>query len=126
MGIITNQEAVIWNPGEKEDRYGNKVDDWNNAIPTHVTDVSVQPTGTQEVVDDQQTTVADWHFYCEDPDVASILQEVLRATSRIECDGQTYEVVGAPQMWPDPLEPGAINHVEAPLRVFDPNPRPEE
>ena len=119
MSLITNQTATIWNPGIKEDRYGNQTEDWDTATPTEVGDVSIQPSSTQEVVDDQQTTVADWRFYSEDSAASA-----LTASSRVECQGQTYEVVGAPQPWPDPFEPGAIDHWEAPLRVILPDPRP--
>lgn len=117
MSVINNQDAVIWNPGTKPDRYGNEVEDWSSATDTPITDVSVQPSSTTEVVDDQQTTVADWRFYSTDPACVA-----MTAQSRIECQGQTYEVVGAPQPWPDPLEPGAVDHWEAPLRVILPNP----
>lgn len=121
MTIITNQDAVIWNPGVKEDRYGNKVDDWSAATPTYIGDTSIQPSATREEIEDQQTTIADWRFYSEDPAASA-----LTAQSRIECLGQTYEVVGAPQPWPDPLEPGEIDHWEAPLRIIVPNPIPGE
>lgn len=108
---------MILNPGVKTDRYGNQVADWSNAIPTYISDSSVQPSDTQEIVQDQQTTVANWRFYSTDPNSVA-----MKATSRIECNGLTYEVVGSPQPWPDPLEPGEIDHWEAPLRIYDPNP----
>lgn len=120
MSIINNQTAIVLNPGTKEDRYGNETDDWDNPVPTYLSDCSVQPSTTEEIVENQQTTVADWRFYSEDPAAAA-----LTARSRLECLGQTYEVVGAPQPWPDPLNPGGIDHWEAPLRIFDPNPNPE-
>lgn len=120
MSLITNQSAIIRNPGVKEDRYGNEVVDWSVAADTAITDVSIQPSDTQEVLDDQQTTIADWRFYSEDPAAAA-----LTAVSRVVCQGQTFEVVGAPSPWPDPLEAGAIHHWEAPLRVITPDPRPE-
>lgn len=121
MSIINNQVATILNPGEKEDRYGNKVDDWTVATETPISDVSIQPSDTQEVVDDQQTTVANWRFYSEDPAAAA-----LTSRSRVACQGSLYEVVGAPQPWPDPLNPGDIDHWEAPLRIYDPEPQPED
>lgn len=118
LGIM-NQSCVVLRAAKLVDRYGagNKRD-WPNAVETPLGGVSIQPSSTNESVEDRQTTVSGWRFYGPaDTD--------LRATDRIRSDllGMTFEVVGDPQPWPDPLS-GGIDHWEAPLEIVKPDPTP--
>jgi hypothetical protein len=116
---IMNQVCAVLRAAVLPDRYGPNTNtrDWANATSTPLARVAIQPSSTTEDSLERQTTVSGWRFY--GPPETDLL-----ATDRVEWYGKTFEVVGEPQPWMDPLNPGAIDHWEAPLEIILPTPRP--
>lgn len=86
---------------------GSKVRDWSD--PTHITvkGCSVQPSTTSRDFDGRTTQVTEeWTLYA--PPNADIA-----AGDRIEWQGLTFEVNGAPMPWSSPT--GRVSHVYARL-----------
>lgn len=118
MLSIMNQACNVLRAPVIADRYGNgNTRDWAHAVSTPLTRVAIQPSSTNEDAIDRQTTISGWRFYGPP-------ETDLKSTDRIAWYGKTFEVVGEPQPRMDPLNPGAIDHWEAPLEIILPDPLP--
>ncbi len=116
---LMNQTCDVLRAPVTPDRYGegNKRD-WANAEVIPLSNVAIQPASTTEDALDRQTTVSGWRFYGPP-------ETDLKATDRVMWYGRTFDVVGEPQPWIDPLNPGDVDHWEAPLEIINPDPTPE-
>lgn len=110
---LYEQSVVIVRPGTVSDRYGNEREDWGEAATrTPVEQVNVQPSGgSSEDTSDRQVVVTGWLLIS-----APGTMPDLRATDRVEFDGQTLQVTGKVGRWPVPVD---IRHIEAQLKEVD-------
>jgi hypothetical protein len=92
-------------PDPDGSNYGNEILDWDNATSTEVEGCHVQPVEADEQVDPGRDTITTrWRLFA--PDGTAIA-----ATDRIVYAGATYEIDGAPNLWPSAT--GTLDHVEA-------------
>lgn len=111
---IFNQTIMVINPGQKKTPYSTEpVDDWDNPV-TFIVDfpVSIQPASSSEGPVERPQVVTTWRLYT--PPGTDIPELSARSRVRIGA-GLTLDVVGDPQRWPDPYNPGVVHHLEASL-----------
>ena len=98
----------------KTNRAGDATPDWATASRVAVSPVNVQPLSTTErvAIGGDLSVLMMRVFTGRGVDV-----DVL-ATDRVEYAGNTFEVVGAPQRWPDPMAAGRIHHVEFVIKLW--------
>ncbi|MGW4603729.1 hypothetical protein ACWENS_10710 [Streptomyces sp. NPDC004532] len=109
--MMFNQTAVRVRAGEKTDRGGNTVPDWSQPDRLAVTGLNIQPNApanvASETVDEQRDSVITGYRVQStegtSPDI--------KATDRIEWNGQTFEVDGEVAVWPD-LFTDTPHHIE--------------
>jgi head-tail adaptor len=99
---------TILHPALTAGRYGDLVADWTNAT-TDSTNVWVDDRGGTEVLDGRDTAESSVLLYL----AATV---TIDALDRVEIEGQTYEVDGAPVIARTPEGP---HHLEVRLRIFD-------
>ncbi|MFJ2515619.1 hypothetical protein ACIPEL_36380 [Streptomyces griseoviridis] len=113
MSALYEQSGIIIRPAVSRDRYGNDKSDYGDAaerIP--VERINVQPQGpSTEDTDDRQVTVTGWLLISAPGTLPD-----LRATDRIDIDGQVLEVTGKVGRWP---VPHGMRHIEAQLKEVD-------
>ena len=101
------QDVVTVTRAPWKNTRGTKVRDWDNATEHTVCGCSVQPATTMRDFADRAEQVTDrWTLYA--PPCAD-----LATGDRITCNGQTYEIEGAPFKWKSPT--GAVSHKHANL-----------
>ena len=92
------------------DSRGTKVRDWANAASFAVNGCSVQPSTSSRDFDGRTTQVTEeWTLYA--PPGSD-----LQAGDRIEWNGLTFEINGAPMPWTSPT--GRVSHVWARLNEW--------
>ncbi|MFF0777091.1 hypothetical protein [Streptomyces sp. NPDC003720] len=105
--MMFNQSAVRVRAGVKTDRGGNTVPDWSNPNRLTVTGLNIQPNSQSETADEQRdATITGYRVQSTEgtsPDI--------KATDRIEWNGQTFEVDGEVATWPD-LFADTTHHIE--------------
>lgn len=108
-----NQTAVRVRAGTKTDRGGNTMPDWSPAAVSRltVTGLNIQPNSQAETADEQRDAVITGYRVQSSEGAAPDI----RATDRIEWNGQTFEVDGEVAAWPD-LFTVAVHHIEFVMR----------
>jgi hypothetical protein len=96
--------VTIVRAGTTTDRYGNEVRDWNNATRTD-TPAWIEQQRASEDDDDRAQLTSSWLLV-----VPATVQ--LAGLDRIEYNGETFEVVGPPNVVRTPTGP---HHIEAVL-----------
>lgn len=97
------------------DRWDDDVPDWADATRTDVTGVVVLPTAQIEDAAGNRIAVSSgWRLFSRPG-----LDIDLRATDRIEWNGQSLEVIGEVARWPHPIRAADVHHVEAELRKVE-------
>lgn len=98
----------------RRNRGGELVPDWSSDLVERVTitGVSVQPSSTDETSTAQFTSRSIRHRVFSLPGTAPDVT----AIDRIEFDGDTYEVEGDVNAWPDPFGAVVLHHVEFVIR----------
>ena len=92
------------------DSRGSKVLDWSNPTEIHLSRCSVQPSTSARDFDGRTIQVTeDWTLYA--PPGSDI-----QAGDRIEWNGVTFEIDGAPMPWQSPT--GRVSHVWARLKEW--------
>ncbi|MGW1134422.1 hypothetical protein [Streptomyces griseoluteus] len=102
-----NQTAVRVRAGTKTDRGGNPIPDWSNPDRMTVTGLNIQPNSQVEAGDEQRDAVITGYRV---QSVEGTAPDI-KATDRIQWNGQTFEVDGEVATWPD-LFTDAPHHVE--------------
>ncbi|WP_432137651.1 hypothetical protein [Streptomyces sp. bgisy154] len=107
--MMFNQSAVRVRAGVKTDRGGNDMPDWSSAAVSRltVTGLNIQPNSQTETVNEQRDAVITGYRV---QSAEGIVPDI-RATDRIEWNGQTFEVDGEVATWPD-LFTDAAHHIE--------------
>ena len=101
------RDSITVKRASLKDSRGTKVLDWSNPQSTTVAGCSVQPNMTSRDFDGRTIQVTeDWTLYA--PPQSDIV-----AGDRIEWQGMTFEVNGAPMPWTSPT--GRVSHVYARL-----------
>ncbi|MFF9240103.1 hypothetical protein ACF1AL_14890 [Streptomyces sp. NPDC014801] len=102
-----NQTAVRVRAGTKTDRGGNTIPDWSNPNRLTVSGLNIQPNAQSEKVDEQRdATITGYRVQSAEGTAPDI-----KASDRIEWNGQTFEVEGEVASWPD-LFTDATHHIE--------------
>lgn len=102
-----NQTAVRLRAGTKTDRGGNTIPDWSNPSRLTVSGLNIQPNAQTETVDEQRTaTITGYRVQSAEGTAPDI-----KATDRIEWNGQAFEVDGEVATWPD-LFTDTTHHIE--------------
>ena len=93
---FANQTIDVVRPKTTTTSRGSTVPDWSDTMKTTVTGCSIQPASTSLSQDGRVLGINDgWTAYVpEGTDV--------KAGDRIEFDGQTFEINGAPRKWTGP------------------------
>jgi len=102
-----NQSAVRLRAGTKTDRGGNTIPDWSNPYRLTVTGLNIQPNAQSEKPDEQRDAVITGYRVQSTEGTAPDI----KATDRIEWNGQTFEVDGEVATWPD-LFTDTPHHIE--------------
>lgn len=113
---IFNQVVEVVGPTLIESPYSDHpVEDWDNPVFTLVNfPVSVQPAGSTEGAVERPQTVETFRMFT--PPGTDIPE--LKASHKIRLGGVLFlELVGQPERWPDPHNPGEVHHLEAVLEV---------
>lgn len=97
--------VTIVKAGEKTDRYGNTVKDWATATRTD-TRAWIEQRSRNEDTDDRDQLTSTWLLVVP-------LGNDLDGLDRVEYNGDTFEVVGPPDVVHTPAGP---HHIEATLR----------
>ena len=93
---FANQTIDVVRPKTTTTSRGSTVPDWSDTKKTTVTGCSVQPASTSLSQDGRVLGVNDgWTAYVPEGTDA-------KAGDRIEFDGQTFEINGAPRKWTGP------------------------
>lgn len=101
------RDAITVKRAQLVDRRGTQVLDWENPQEFTVSGCSVQPNTTTRDFDGRAIQVTeDWTLYA--PPGSDI-----KAGDRIEWQGLTFEIDGAPMPWTSPT--GRISHIWARL-----------
>jgi hypothetical protein len=104
-----NQAAVRVRAGVKTDRGGNTVPDWSPSAVNRLTvsGLNIQPNAQSEAADEQRdATITGYRVQSAEGTAPDI-----KATDRIEWNGQTFEVDGEVATWPD-LFTDTTHHIE--------------
>lgn len=107
LGLMWHEQVTVLRPGITTDRGGNEVKDWSNPTRTDVDQLSIQPETQTEAGDATRLVVTGRWQVISAPGTAPDV----RASDRIEWNGQTFEVDGDVAPWPGP-DPGSTHHVE--------------
>lgn len=100
-------DAVTVKRAALVDRRGSKVLDWDNAETHQLAGCSVQPSTSTRDFDGRTVQVTEeWALYA--PPNSDV-----KAGDRIEWNGSTFEIDGAPMPWASPS--GRVSHVWARL-----------
>ncbi|MCX5522589.1 hypothetical protein OG342_06890 [Streptomyces bobili] len=104
-----NQTAVRVRAGTKVDRGGNNVPDWSPSAVDRltVTRLNIQPASQSEDVDEQRNAVVTGYRVQSEEGTAPDI----KATDRIEWNGEAFEVEGEVASWPG-LFTDAVHHIE--------------
>lgn len=102
-----NQSAVRVRAGVKTDRGGNTVPDWSRPDRLTVTGLNIQPNNQAEAADEQRDAVITGYRVQSDEGIVPDI----KATDRIEWNGQTFEVDGEVATWPG-LFTDTTHHIE--------------
>ena len=101
------KDSVTVKRAQLVDRRGSKVLDWSNPTSTTLKGCSVQPSTTSRDFDGRTVQVYEgWTLY-------ALPGSDLQAGDRIEYDGLTFEIDGAPMKQPSPT--GRVSHIWARL-----------
>jgi hypothetical protein len=102
-GFATQTITRVRPPAKAAGAHGNTTKpNWAAAGETAIAGCSVQPGGTQEILDHRDTTQIQWTIYA--PGGTDIL-----ATDGVKIGGVLYQVKGEPARWTSAT--GALNHV---------------
>ena len=115
MDVIFNQHIQVVRPQPIHDPYSSKPKlDYRNASVIDVGfPVSIQPTTT---ADGQlpRGGISEQFLMITPPGT----NVEIRPSDRIRAGGTLdFDILGAPQHWPDPWKPGEVHHVEVLLEV---------
>lgn len=113
---IFNQVVEVVMPTLIVSPYSDQpVEDWDNPVFMLVDfPVSVQPAGSTEGAVERPQTVETFRMFT--PPGTDIPE--LKASHKIRLGGVLFlELVGQPERWPDPHNPGEVHHLEAVLEV---------
>jgi hypothetical protein len=104
-----NQTAVRVRAGTKTDRGGNTVPDWSPTAVARLTvsGLNIQPNSQTETVDEQRDAVITGYRVQS----AEGTSPDIKATDRIEWNGQDFEVDGEVAAWPELFTDG-VHHIE--------------
>lgn len=105
--MMFNQTAVRLRASTKTDRGGNTVPDWSAPDRLTVTGLNIQPNTQDEASDEQRNAVVTGYRVQS----AEGTRPDIRATDRIDWQGQIYQVDGDVAVWPD-LFTDAAHHIE--------------
>lgn len=107
--MMFNQSVARVRAGTKTDRGGNTVPDWSPSAVSRLTvnGLNIQPNNQAEMVDEQRDAAITGYR------VQSVegTSPDIKATDRIEWNGQTFEVDGEVATWPD-LFADTVHHIE--------------
>ena len=93
---FANQTITVVRAKTTTTSRGSEVPDWTNTEKTTVTGCSIQPASTSLSQDGRVLGINDgWTAYVPEGTDA-------KAGDRIEFDGQTFEINGAPRKWTGP------------------------
>lgn len=93
---FANQTIDVVRPKKTTTSRGSTVSDWTETTKTTVTGCSIQPASTSLSQDGRVLGINDgWTAYVPEGTDA-------KAGDRIEFDGQTFEINGAPRKWTGP------------------------
>lgn len=90
MSAIAIQSAVRVRAPLVTDRYGAEIRDWDNAVRSPLTRLSIQPAGSSEATGERPTLlITGWRVISD----RGVRLDLL-ATDRVEADGLSLEVNG--------------------------------
>ena len=99
---FANQTIDVVRPKKTTTSRGSTVPDWSDTTKTTVTGCSIQPASTSLSQDGRVLGINDgWTAYVPEGTDA-------QAGDRIEFDGQTFEINGAPRKWTGPMRTSHI------------------
>lgn len=99
---------------EVEDRYGDSVRDWDNAVETTIAGVQVQPSESSEVITPGRQSVVT-HMRVLTP-IGTDLD--LLSSDRVRWDGDVWLVEGEVAHYKRPSD-GSVHHGEATIKRVD-------
>jgi hypothetical protein len=104
-----NQAAVRIRAGVKTDRGGNTIPDWSPTAVDRltVTGLNIQPASQAERADEERDTAITGYRVQSTEGTAPDI----KATDRIEWNGQTFAIDGEVALWPD-LFTDTAHHIE--------------
>lgn len=98
---FSTQTVTRIRPGVKTSR-GSEIPDWDNATTAQISGCSVQPASTSLSQDGRVLGIQDG-MTCYLPEGADV-----REGDRLQFNGETYTIDGAPRVWPGAFRCGHI------------------
>ncbi|MGW4028250.1 hypothetical protein ACWEFL_02840 [Streptomyces sp. NPDC004838] len=106
----------VEHPGQKQDRYGNEVDDWSPGATTHAEVAAwMQQTIGREDIDQRDAQIGEWLMVCN-PHTTAGVPLTVHGSARVHWQGLHFEVIGPPG---PAYTPGELHHYEIRLKAVE-------